>query len=38
METENKKNEMFLYVGAFFVTTGSLSILALMGMLLYISI
>ena len=38
METENKKNEMFLYVGAFFLTTGSLSILALLLMLMYISI
>jgi hypothetical protein len=37
METENKKNEMFLYIGAFFITTGSLSIVALMLMLLYIS-
>lgn len=37
METENKKNEIFLYVGAFFLTTGSLSIVALMVMLMHIS-
>lgn len=37
METEDKKNDVFFYVGAFFVTTGSLSIVALMLMLLYIS-
>jgi hypothetical protein len=37
METENKKNDVLLYVGAFFLTTGSLSIVALMVMLLYVS-
>lgn len=37
METENKKNEVFLYIGAFFLTAGSLSIVTLMLMLLYIS-
>lgn len=34
METENRKNEVFLYIGAFFLTAGGLSIVALM--LLYI--
>jgi hypothetical protein len=37
METENKKDNVFLYMGAFFFTTASLSMLALMVMLIYIS-
>jgi hypothetical protein len=37
METENKKNGVFLYMGAFLFTAASLSMIALMLMLLYIS-
>ncbi|SHM01713.1 hypothetical protein SAMN05216269_102113 [Flavobacterium xinjiangense] len=37
METENKKEGMFLYMGAFLFTTASLSMIALMLMLFFIT-
>jgi hypothetical protein len=37
METENKKNGVFLYMGAFLFTTASLSMVALMMMLFFIT-
>lgn len=37
MKTEDKKNGVFLYVGAFFVTAASVSMFTLMLILLYVS-
>ena len=37
MEAENRRNEVFLYIGAFFVTTASLAVAVLILMLLYVS-
>jgi hypothetical protein len=37
MEKDAKKNEVFLYIGAFFITTASLSVGVLLLMLLYLT-
>ena len=37
METENKKEGVFLYMGAFLFTTASLSMIALMLMFFFIT-
>jgi hypothetical protein len=37
MEKDTKKNEVFLYIGAFFITTASLSVGVLLLMLLYLT-